>query len=80
MIKSLKIGKHHGLFFGVKKKGISAMTIITILITFPFIDQKNVHKFVNSYWNKFAGFGKDVYYRLKNNSKIKWRKFLFAVV
>ena len=80
MIKSLKIGKHHALFSGVKEKGISALTIISILISFPFIEQKNVHKFVNSYWNKFAGFGKDVYYRLKNNPKINWRKFLFAVV
>ncbi len=80
MIKSLKIGKHHALFSGVKEKGISALTIISILITFPFIEQKNVHRFINSYWNKFAGFGKDVYYRLKNNSKINWRKFLFAVI
>ncbi len=80
MIKSLKIGKHHALFAGVKEKGISALTIISILINFPFIEQKNVHRFVNSYWNKFAGFGKDAYYRLKNNPKINWRKFLFAVV
>ena len=80
MIKSLKIGKHHALFSGVKEKGCSALTIISILITFPFIEQKNVHRFVNSYWNKFAGFGKDTYYRLKNNPKINWRKFLFVVV
>ena len=80
MIKVLKIGKHHALFSKVKEKGISVLTIIKILISFPFIDQKNVHQFKNSYWDKFAGFGKDVYYRMKNNPKINWRKFLFAVI
>jgi len=80
MIQMLKIGKHHALFSKVKSKGISALTIISILLSLPFIEQKNVHKFINSYWNKFADFGKDAYYRLKNNPKINWRKFLFAVV
>ena len=80
MMKNLKLGKHHALFSNVKEKGVSALTIIQILISFPFIEQKNIHKFINSYWTKFAGFGKDIYYRLKNNPKINWRKFLFAVV
>lgn len=80
MLKILKIGKHHALFSKVKEKGIPVLAIIQILITFPFIEQKNVHQFTWSYWNKFADFGKDVYYRLKNNDRIDWRKFLFAVV
>ncbi len=80
MIKILKIGKHHALFSKVKEKGIPVLAIIQVLITFPFIEQKNVHQFIGCYWNKFAGFGKDVYYRLKNNHRINWRKFLFAVV
>ena len=80
MIKVLKIGKHHGLFSQVKKKGIPVLSVIQILISFSFIEQKNVNQFVRSYWSKFAGFGKDVFYRLKNNPKINWRKFLFAVV
>ena len=29
--------------------------------------------------NKTVGFGKDAYYRLKNNSKVNWRIFLFSV-
>ncbi len=80
MISILKIGKHHALFSTVKEKGISVLIIIKILITFPFIEQKNVHQFVNSYWQKFTNFGKDVYYRLKNNPQINWRKFLLSVV
>jgi len=80
MISILKIGKHHAIFSTVKEKGISVLIIIKILISFPFIEQKNVHQFVNSYWQRFTNFGKDVYYRLKNNPQINWRKFLFAVV
>ena len=79
MIKILKLGKHHALFSNVKEKGVPALAIIQILISFPFIEQKNIHKFINSYWTKFAVFGKDVYYRLKNNPEINWRKLLFAV-
>ena len=80
MIEILKIWKHHALFSGVKEKGVSALTIIAILISFPFLGQKDVYHFVKIYWNKFAGYGKAVYYRLKNNPRINWRKFLFAVV
>lgn len=80
MMRILKIGKHHALFSGVKLKGIPVLTLISILLTFPFMAQKNVHQFITGYWNKYAGFGKDAYYRLKNNPKINWRMFLFAVV
>lgn len=80
LIDVLKIGKHHALFSKVKQKGISVIILIKILITFPFLEEKNVYSFTKSYWNKFANFGKDAYYRLKNNPKIDWRKFLFAIV
>lgn len=80
MISILKIGKHHAIFSSVKEKGISVLLIIKIFIIFPFIEQKNVHQFVSSYWQKFTNFGKDVYYRLKNNPQINWRTFLLSVV
>jgi len=76
----LKIGKHHAIFANVKQKGISAIILIKILLSFEFIGEKSVLSFTQSYWNKFAGFGKDAYYRLKNNPKINWRIFLFAIV
>ena len=41
LINILKIGKHHAIFSTVKKKGISAIILIKILISFSFIDQKN---------------------------------------
>ena len=79
-IEVLKIGKYHSIFSSVKQKGISSLLLIKILISFPFIDQKSVYGFTSSYWNRFAGFGKDAYYRLKNNPGINWRGFLIGVV
>jgi hypothetical protein len=79
-IEILKIGKSHGIFSCVKTKGYSALLILKVLIVIPFLGQKTVHSLVNSPWNKYSGFGKDVYYRLKNNPKINWRGLLFSVV
>ena len=66
-IKILKIGKSHSVFSPVKTKGISAMLILKVLIAIPFLGQKSVHSLVNSDWTKYVNFGKDTYYRLKNN-------------
>ena len=78
-IDILKLGKFHSNFSSAKTKGISSILLIRILIAFPFIDQKNIHSFTNSYWNSLVNFGKDAYYRLENNAKINWRSFLFGV-
>ena len=80
IIDILKIGKYHAIFSNVKTKGISALLLIRILISFQFIGVNNVYSFTKSYWNKSIGFGKDAYFRLKNNPKINWRIFLFGVV
>ena len=78
-INILKLGKFHSIFSSAKVKGISAVLLIRILLTFPFVDQNNVHSFTHSFWSSFFDFGIDAYYRLKNNAKINWRSFLFAV-
>lgn len=80
IIGLLKIEKHHAIFSSVKEKGISVLQLISILLTFPFIGQKNVYGFTRSFWNKYAEHGKDAYYRLKNNPRLNWRGFLFAVL
>jgi hypothetical protein len=78
-IDILKLGKFHAVFSTAKVKGIASVLLIRILITFPFIDQKNVHSFTNSFWSSYFNFGKDAYYRLKNNERINWRSFLTSV-
>ena len=79
-IDILKIGKVHSIFFGVKTKGIPVLTLITVLINLPFIEQNNVYSFTKSYWIKYAKLGKDSLYRLKNNPLVNWRSFLFSIV
>jgi len=76
----LKLGKLHLVFSKVKQKGIPSILIIRILLIFPFISQKNVHGYTKSAWHKFYDFGKDSFYRLKNNSKINWRSFHYGVI
>lgn len=75
----LKLGKFHSIFSSAKVKGISSILLIRIMLTFPFVDQNNIHCFINSYWSNIFDIGKDAYYRLKNNAKINWRCFLFGV-
>lgn len=79
-IDMLKLGKYHSIFSSVKQKGISPLLLINILISLPFIEQKSVFGFIGSFWDKYSGYGKDAYYRLKNNPKINWRNFLIGVV
>jgi len=50
------------------------------MLFFPFLNESSILNFTKNSWNNFAGFGKNSYYRLKNNPKINWRKFLFAVL
>lgn len=74
----LKLGKLHSIFSGAKSKGISTLLLIRIMISLPFIDMDNVHSFSRSSFNDLK-IGNDTFYRLKNNFKINWRKFLFSV-
>ena len=78
-IDILKLGKFHAVLSAAKVKGICYVLLIRILITFPFLDQNNVSSFTNSIWSSYFKFGKDAYYRLKNNEKINWRSFLASV-
>ncbi len=75
IIDLLKLGKYQALFSTVKSKGFSALSIIQILLTFPFIGAKNIYGFTQ----KYMSYSKDVYYRLMNNPKINWRSFLLSV-
>jgi hypothetical protein len=79
-ISILKLGKLQAVFSKTKLKGISSLSLIRLMLVFPFIDQTNIYAYTKSYWYQFSEHGKDAYYRLKNNSKINWRSFLFGVI
>lgn len=77
-VSILKLGKLHACFSKAKQKGISTQQLLNILLSFPFLNQKNVHRFVQSSWFSYAGYGKDAYYRLKKNVNINWRSLLLG--
>ena len=79
-IDLLKLGKYHSIFSSVKQKGIPALSILRVLICFPFLGIENIYSFTNSTWAKYAHFSKDAYYRFMNNSRVNWRGFLYGVI
>ena len=75
-VSILQLGKLHACFS--KAKGISSKQLLEILLSFTFLEQNNVHRFIHSSWSCFVGYGKDAYYRLKKNTNINWRALLFG--
>lgn len=61
----------------LKLKGYSIHLILSILISMPFIQQGTVNSMLGNYMHNHIKAGKDVFYRLKNNSGICWRLILW---
>lgn len=61
----------------VKMKGYSFHTVMSILVSLPFLGQKSVHGLLNSPFKGFVEAKKDVFYRLKNKTSIDWRDILW---
>ena len=66
-------------FGKIKKKGFSAINILSTLLILTFTGVKSVRAlFFSGLYNAEDG-EKDVYYRLKNNENINWRKLLYSI-
>lgn len=61
----------------VKLRGYSFESVLTILISLPFIGAASVHSMVNGVVKHHIESGKDTFYRLKNNPGICWRLILW---
>lgn len=72
-----RIGK---AFNAIKIKGYSFEIIFTILVTMVIIGEATVSSLTCSIWQKSIQAKKDVFYRLKNNPMICWRKILWTFV
>jgi len=66
-------------FGKVKKKGVSTVSILLSLLLLGFNEAKSVRALFLSGLYKISDGEKDVYYRLKNNEKINWRKLLYSI-
>ncbi|MGB1284439.1 MAG: hypothetical protein ACPG44_08240, partial [Polaribacter sp.] len=58
LVGILQLGKLHACFSKAKQKGISTKDLLAILLSFPFLGQNNVHRFINSSWCSFVDYGK----------------------
>lgn len=63
----------------VKRCGVAVSTIGIALIILPFVGAASVFALFKSGLNNAESGQKDVYYEMKNNSKINWRNLLLAM-
>jgi len=61
----------------LKQRGYSFKTIFSILISLPFVGIPTINSFVESMLAEHIKARKDVFYRLKNNARIPWRRILW---
>lgn len=77
--KAIKLTAHFSEFKTIKRCGYEFRQVLSVLIW--IITQKK--ETVNSSLSRLKGegidFGKDVYYRLKNNSNLCWRRILWRI-
>ena len=61
----------------LKQRGYSFEVIFSCLVSLPFLGLNNVHGFTKSTLSRHIEARKDVFYRLKNNAQVCWRKILW---
>jgi len=62
-----------------KSSGYSSREVLFLLLALPFLGQSNLHSFFQSSFSSLSKAKKDVYYRLKNNEVLNWRKILLGM-
>jgi hypothetical protein len=65
---------------GAKKgDGYSITEILVLMLMMPLMLVKSVHALYKSQYKENVSMQKDVFYRLKNNEKMPWRRLLYGV-
>lgn len=79
MIRPFSIGTLAARSNMRKQRGFGPGYIITLLILFPFFNISAVRSFFLSGYAYLSVAQKDTIFRLKNNPKFNWRRFLYLV-
>lgn len=61
-----------------KIKGYSFENVFVIMLTMVLTGEKSIHSLLKSHWGNYIQAHKDVFYRLKNNNNVDWRKILLS--
>jgi len=80
LFKGFYICKAAQRFNEVKEKGFQPVHVLLILLIIPFLGMCSIYALYKSGYSFLTEMEKDVYYRLKNNEKIDWRKLLYSFV
>jgi hypothetical protein len=75
--KALKLSPLFSEFQNVKRCGYSLQSLLSLLIWSVFNGSKTVNSSLPHYVSNGTSIGKDAFFRLKNNSKINWRRLLW---
>jgi hypothetical protein len=82
-LNRLNLLTNHRSFFIkhiVKVKGYDPLSILKVLFVLPYLSLPNVLSIYKTGLKQITVAGKDVFYKLKNNNLINWRKFLYSTV
>lgn len=77
VMAKFKLKSHLAPFDGLKSKGVAISSIVSILTILPFYGLSSIYAFIKSGIKESDIEGKkDVYYDVKNNEFIDWRRLL----
>ena len=80
IFKALKITESLSEFNYVKKSGYSVKMVLSLLLVIVVTGNKTVLSSLSDLYEQGITTGKDVFYRLKNNEHICWRRILWHIV
>ena len=69
----------HQMLKHVKSKGFNSFDIISFLSFLPLLAVGSLHGYYGRYGTDFIQCKKDVFYRFKNNSGVRWRSILYSI-
>jgi len=80
IFKALKISESLKEFNYLKQSGYSVKMVLSLLLVMVVTGKKTVSSSLSSLSEQGRTIGKDVFYRLKNNGNICWRRILWHIV
>jgi hypothetical protein len=81
VIEKFQLKRHLAIFDNLKDKGLAVSSLLSILVVLPFYGVTTIHRLMSCGINGSDVEGKkQVYYDVKNNEHIDWRKLLMLCV
>ena len=79
IFKALKLTESFSDFNNLKQSGYSVKFVLSLLLIMAVTSNKTVSSSLSTLYEQGIRIGKDVFYRLKNNEQICWRRILWHI-